>query len=263
MIIGFKCVKDQSLMSFDDCLDCSLTYENPCQFSYPILKGIYENIQNRDYLSVTSIIGCLRNTYLEMTHEIYVSPESLYWLFRGNIAHLVIDDYQPPDAISEKTFEREFEGVTLRGTPDNIIILPEQKKIIDYKTTARIPFFNNPYSNHKLQLNLYRWLIAPEYRIDKLEVQYLDMKNVKKLEAKLMSFEEVEDYLFQRLLPLKDAIDSGNCPPKPPADSKDRWQCNGYCNVADLCEAYWKEEIREEAINELRNDDEIEGSIPF
>lgn len=187
-IVGFKCCdtaksRNKGNITFDECLECSRKMDHKCQFTYPILAGIVNTLQNRDYISVTSLLGCSRNTYLEQKHDIYVSPADLYHMFRGTIAHYIIEHNQPDKAIVEHTYQRNYNGMTLTGTPD--VILPDQKTIVDYKTAASVPVFKYPYKNHTMQLNLYRWLVGEEYDIDRLEVQYMDMRTPKRCEAKI------------------------------------------------------------------------------
>ncbi len=253
-IVGFKCAdkaktRNKGDVTFDECLECSNTMEHKCQFTYPILKGIVKEIQNRNYISVTSLLGCARNTYLEQKHDIYVSPEDLYHLFRGTIAHYIVEHNQPKGALVEHKFERDHNGMTLTGTPD--VVLPYQSAIIDYKTATKVPTFKYPYSNHTMQLNLYRWLVAEKYDIEHLEVQYLDMKTPKRCEAKIKE-EETLELLDSKLTTLEACFSLEQAPPKPPADSPDRWQCNGYCNVQKQCEELWEDEIRCVVIEDLR-----------
>lgn len=253
-IIGFRCcdtakTRNKGDIPFEDCLECAKTGENQCHFTYPILKGITEEVTSRNYISVTSLLGCTRNTYFTMHNDIYVSPEDLYFLFRGTISHHIIENNQQDNALVEQTFTRKHQGLKLTGTPD--VILPEQGKIIDYKTTRSLPRYKWPYSNHTLQLNLYRWLVAEEYDIKELEVQYLDMSGVKRCPAKIKE-ERTQELLDTKLSTLNACFDIEQPPPKPKPDSPDRWQCNGYCHVSDICEREHEEEIRKAIIQDLR-----------
>ena len=45
---------------------------------------------------------------------------------------------------------------------------PEQSLILDFKTTKYLP--KEPYATHSLQLNAYRWLLWPRYKVLNLEV---------------------------------------------------------------------------------------------
>ena len=52
-------------------------------------------------------------------------------------------------------------GLLISGQPD--LVYPEQALLLDYKTTKYLP--KEPYATHALQLNAYRWLLWPQYRI--------------------------------------------------------------------------------------------------
>lgn len=251
-VVGFECAArrkrdNRGKVGFAGCLSCAETNTDRCHYSYPILNGIIENLQDRDYISVTSLLGCLRNTYLSMTYDYFASPDDLYHMFRGSISHLITEKYSHPDAIVEETFTKEHDGIEVSGTPD--VIIPDQELIRDFKTTKSVPFFKYPYSNHTMQLNLYRWLVP--YETNHLEVQYLDMGKVKRSQAKIHP-DRTQEILDTRLTTLKSALDMEQPPPKPAPDSEDRWQCNGYCNVADICERLWIEEIKKDAVEDLK-----------
>lgn len=56
-----------------------------------------ENRQRTDkhigkYLSVTSLLGCLRQLYLERTIDYFVEPPKLWWSLRGSILHRLLEN---------------------------------------------------------------------------------------------------------------------------------------------------------------------------
>lgn len=56
-----------------------------------------ENRQKTDkhigkYLSVTSLLGCLRQLYLERTIDYFVEPPKLWWSLRGSILHRLLEN---------------------------------------------------------------------------------------------------------------------------------------------------------------------------
>jgi len=244
--IGFKCVDTDENVSFDKCVECALTYENNCNFTADILKGIIEEVTDtREGISVTKLLGCPRATYLINRHDVYVSPEKLYWAFRGVLGHAVIEKYKADkDAITEKRFSRKIKKMTISGKPD--IIIPKHGLIRDYKTTKEVPYYNKVYSNHEAQLNLYRWLINKEHKIDRLEVVYMDMKRTKVVPVKrLWKLSDCANYVEERATVLANAFEK-NIVPAVPEGFPLYWQCRDYCDCRDICAQIWQEEARKD-----------------
>ncbi len=243
-IVGFKCTRKKENVSFDDCLKCSLTYENKCQFTPDILNGIISQVTDvRDAISVTKIIGCQRLTYLMSNNDVYVSPEKLYWAFRGTLAHSIIEKYKiDPDAIVEQRFNKTIAGkYVISGKPD--IIIPKHKIIRDYKTTNSVPMYNRVYSHHEEQLNIYRWLVYDIYPIDRLEVVYMDMKQVKTCEVKnIWELSLCEEVVTKRVTALAEALATKTIP-DPPSEFPIYWQCKDYCDCNGVCVKLFKENL--------------------
>lgn len=258
---GFVCSETKNLsedkreISFEDCIACAETTENACNFTAALLR-ILSQLGEKHEITVTSILGCLRNTYLSRKHDYFAEPGELYWLYRGRLAHKVLEDAVDSDTqITETEFKRKIDDIEIYGTPD--IILPKKRLIRDYKTCAEVPKYrqDKPYSNHIQQLNIYAWVVSgqdkgrkngkevifdnPLPEIKRLQVTYLDMKNVKTTDAPLYKKEKVEEFLRLRAPVLKEALDNGIVPPK-----EDTWQC-GYCNVVKICQRLYEEELFE------------------
>jgi len=244
-IVGFKCINTDENVSFDDCLKCALTYENNCHFPAEIINGIIqESTDTREGISVTKLLGCPRSTYLVEHNDVYVSLDNLYWLFRGTLTHAIMEKYKlDPDAITEKRFKRKIKGLTITGKPD--IIVPKAGLIRDWKTTKEVPYYSRAYPNHEQQLNLYRWLINKKYKIDKLEVVYMDMSRVKICSVKkVWKLSDCEDFITKRASVLAEALKS-NIPPPVPGEFPLYWQCRDYCACRDICAKLWQEETRQ------------------
>lgn len=231
MIKGFRCPEGKGDLAFDRCLKCAASHENTCQFDYPILAAMQRNLREEDGISVSSLLNCLRKVVLQMRNDFYLDPDQLYYAFRGQLFHAVIAQAQNDGAIVEQRFERTVAGITLSGHPD--VIYPEHKKLVDYKSTKRIPQVDVPYANHGIQVNLYRYLAAPQYQVERLEIVYFDMSQVKRVKAEVMSTPSLMGWLVPRLKKLSLALDGGKLPEK--ADSTGVWQCDGYCFFTDYC----------------------------
>jgi len=242
-LVGFKCSKAsrrydrERFVSFDECIACAETTKNECHFTAPIIKAMIDKEQEkRESITVTQLSGCPRESYLSYKYDYHADLEQLYFAFRGELAHLVIERYQEENAVVEERFYREYKGIKISGKPD--VIIPGKKLIRDYKTAKEVPRFSYPFRNHSQQLNLYAWLVP--YDIERLQAVYLDMKGVKVCETPLWSEKEI-GALLDRKLPVLDA--AFNRDEIPPADF-DSWQCNGWCNVKSICRKLYEEELR-------------------
>jgi len=231
VIKGFRCPSGKGDLPFHECLECAASHENPCQFDYPILSSMQRNIREEEGISVTSLLNCLRKVVLEVRNDIHLDPSQLYYAFRGQLFHAVIAQAHSDGAVCEKRFERKVAGITLSGHPD--VIYPQHRKLVDYKSTKRIPKDDKPYANHAKQVNLYRYLVAPYYDVDHLEIIYFDMSEVKRVPVEVIETRQLLGWLVPRLKKLRVALDGGKLPPK--VGSEGVWQCDGYCPFTATC----------------------------
>jgi hypothetical protein len=183
-------------------------------------------------LSVTALTGCVRQAFLKTTEPYYQRPDQQYWSYRGTLGHLLAERGAGPDIVAEQRFERELRlpsgrEVTITGKPDEID--PVRGLLIDYKTTDRAP--RQPSPLHIAQLNVYRWVVAPTYEIERLGIVYLTMKGVQKASVPLWPDGQVERFLQERAGALAEAYVGGEWP----ALTEDRWMCN-FCPVTAACE---------------------------
>jgi hypothetical protein len=223
-IIGFDC-PFKGKVSFDFCLADAATHKQPCQFSYPVLRGMVMNeLKNREGIHVTSLLNCLRKIVLDTRHDIYVPPEQTYWAFRGQLAHSIVELAQSDNAVVEQQFVKEIEGIPIVGSPD--VIYPDRGLLVDYKTTASAPR-RGPYPQHVMQVNIYRWLVREHHRVDRLEIVYLDMRGTVRCPAPTMTFKDVEEFILPRARLLEQGLNGGELPPQ--VGEEGRWQCWGYC----------------------------------
>lgn len=231
MIKGFRCPAGKGDLAFGLCLECAESHVNTCQFDHPILAAMQRNIRQDKGISVTSLLNCLRKVVLEARSDVYLDPRELYYAFRGQLFHTVISQAQADGAVCEQRFERVVAGISLIGHPD--VIYPKRRKLVDYKSTRRIPKDNKPYANHGVQVNLYRYLTAPLYEIDELEIVYFDMSDVKRVKVEVTETRSLIGWLVPRLRQLKSSLDGGKLAEK--VNSQGLWQCDGYCSFTDFC----------------------------
>lgn len=231
MIKGFSC-PILAKVSFEECLSHAASHPDECPFTYPILLGMVNNIRGEvEGISVTSMLNCLRKVVLEQRRDIYLDPAQLYFAFRGQLFHAIVQAAQIEGCICEQRFKRQVAGITISGQPD--VIYPEHKKLVDYKSTRRVPKRDEPYANHTMQVNIYRWLVAPLYQIDNLEIVYLDMSTVKRISVPVLGFRKVVPFIIGRAKVLKRGLEGGRLPARVGPDGL--WQCNGYCEFTSFC----------------------------
>ena len=267
---GFLCEsKDGNggRVSFEQCQACADTRNNACHYTSEIIRGMIANLEERDFLTVTELSGCPRETYLKRHYDYWIEPP--YFLLRGLIAHKAMEDYAKPGCIKETRFYRKFNGVVLSGMPD--LIDTEKGKLLDYKTTKKVPNFYRlssgvymcyGYPNHKEQLNLYRLILQNAYHfryiddlsgreervserwnLDQLLVVYMSMEKVRIATVPVwndkMAKKYIDTYLtmFNYAFNKKVLYKRGFCQSyeDKPFRKTFRWKCNGYCSVEQLC----------------------------
>lgn len=181
-------------MTQESCLDCALK-SNPCRIPYPVLASQY-NKPPRDgrYLSVTRLLGCTRQTWIQQHTPPPVNPAAEYAAWYGTTIHKELEKYKPPGSIAEQRFWANTPYGWLSGSPD--LIYPDGE-LVDFKTTEpeKVPPFN-PYRGHTEQLQIYRWLVehaegvgsspeklqpAPQVEISSLAIIYLTRRDAKKV----------------------------------------------------------------------------------
>jgi len=251
MVRGFICEKTGERLGFEACLECARTRLNrklDCPFDEATIAGMILHQKVKDDISVTMISGCHRGTFIARYNDSYVYPSKLYWAFRGQIGHKIMEEVNlHPEEVKEKRFVKEWEGIEISGTPD--LIIPNQKVLKDYKTSKAVPSYRNKeglinaYENHRVQLNLYQWLVP--YEIKEMEVIYFSMEEtlicpvvIWPEESKKKSEMTVDRYLEENLIPLKMALDSETMPPY-----SRNWSCDDYCDVSEICFRELKKEI--------------------
>ncbi len=251
MVVGFICEKTGERLPIEACLKCARTRLNrklDCPFDEATIAGMILGEKLRTDISVTMITGCHRAVFINRFYETYVPPSQLYWAFRGQIAHKILEEANlHPDAVKEKGFTKAWDGIKVTGHPD--LIIPSQKVLKDYKTAKTVPSYLNKdgvigaYENHRTQLNLYWWLVP--YDIAEMEVVYFSMEetlispvDIWPEESTRKSEMTVRRVFEENLVPLKMALDSETLPPY-----RRNWSCDGYCSVSEICFLELKKEI--------------------
>ncbi len=93
--VGILCEPRGEKVSFDECLECAATWENPCEFREPVLRRMVEAMKfsSSGEPSTTEITGCILNSFLKRHVEFWVKPQDYYWAFRGTLTHEILYTY--------------------------------------------------------------------------------------------------------------------------------------------------------------------------
>ncbi|MAG36647.1 MAG: hypothetical protein CL878_10470 [Dehalococcoidia bacterium] len=236
-------------VEFGECLSCSRATAPPrgrrCQFTYPLLRALAHNDDGREGvgLSATGLVGCTRQTALEMLVDYTAYPHQLYPRLRGTLMHTGIEAQQGDDegVIVERRFQRSpAPGVELTGQPDEIDL--HRQLIVDYKTVKAIP--RSVREEHIWQLNLYRWLVADgqdlatgepvAHDIQQLGIVYLAPSEVHKRRVRLLDLEQVGRFAAKHGAAILQALDGEPLPPRA-WDPHTHPICRGWCSVRQQC----------------------------
>lgn len=219
---------------------------------FEVLSLIKEQVtkERPDGISVTQLLGCPRKVFLEKTNDWFSSPIENWPALRGTLVHSLLEQTGGQSAEIEVRYEREHRGITISGQPDSVRTLGTGKRRLlrDWKSTNKLPYYDNAYSSHKLQTNVYRWLLELDPRFTEIEIVYISMEGVKaiplkrggttkygrQIENQVMTDEQVEAFLDERLL----VLDAQNKMGRPVAyhnvDETDLWNCQ-FCPVKPIC----------------------------
>jgi len=228
------------VLEIDKCAACAASGKAPCQMPAPMVRMIHaawKDSASRNPFSASKMGSCPRKAILEQKFAWGADPKTQYASLRGTITHAAMESFvdQDNDELSEVRYKRKFAGVTIGGQFDFV----DQKRgiLYDYKSVAKLPPFQYSYIGHKIQGNIYRWLLANEgIDIKEIFMVYISMEGWKLGIAKLMDFSEIEDIIKRFVNAVKPALDAGEdwqdyLPEVLPYDN---WQC-GYCDLKKAC----------------------------
>jgi hypothetical protein len=240
-----------NVVPFEQALEEARTHGSWEDMPYEVLHGMFVNLtkERPDSISVTQLLGCPRKVYLEGSTDYAVPPADNYAAFRGMVVHAVLED-GGDGSVAETRVEREHRGVVISGQPDSLRVVGvnNRKLLRDWKSVKNLPTYDNAYSHHQEQVNLYRWLLGLDWRLTDLEVVYLSMEGVKVIPLKrggtnrygraipmqVWTDEEVEAFLDQKLMVLAAQRKYESPVAYHNVDVDDLWQCD-YCPVRNRC----------------------------
>ena len=175
-LLGIKCKKGN--MTFKDCIDCA-------ECTPRFLTKTLQNINEKDYhqgevITATSLLGCMRETWIQRTQDYYATRDQCYPAWRGTMAHTIFETTDLPNWESERRYERDLKGITITGQLDGLCTLKVKHGIIyDIKTMKdtglQYVAKTGPKEDHVWQASIYRWLVPVE--ITGAVITYLGMGN--------------------------------------------------------------------------------------
>lgn len=201
---------------------------------YPIIMGIINTLEHerRPGIHATQLTSCARKVVLDATTPQWPSLARTYWLFRGLLLHSVLESNPEPGSLIEVTLSRTINGMEIVGTPDKVV--PAREEISDWKTARRLKISNLPYGEHGRQINIYRWLAEPQWKISKMMITYMDMNSCVTVGIPVMK--DTEKYILRHAEVITEAVERSVVPEGfTPAEVGERgWLCK-YCDHTDLC----------------------------
>lgn len=235
---------DGGRYTFDEALEIARTGAFP--LPYPIVAAVVDIIRQRDLerdptqISVTDLTGCPRAKVIKILDSYFYDFERVMSVFRGIITHDILAKYAANNTVVETRVSREYRGYTLYGTPDSVVIRESGRyRLIDFKTTKRVPLYS-PYSNHIVQVNLYRYILGiPPSDVD-IDIVYIALDDARVVskrlrEKQVWSDHEVEGFLDNYFIPLAKAVELLEVIPiSAVSESVLSWAC-GYCPVIREC----------------------------
>jgi len=248
-------------LSFDEALAISEAEGSWSSMPHEVLVLIKDQVTKvrPEGISVTQLLGCPRKVFLEKSNDWYSRPLDNWPAFRGTLVHGLLEQTGGANSEVEVRYEKEYKGITISGQPDSVRVLGsgERRLLRDWKSTGKLPFYDNAYSSHKMQTNIYRWLMDLNPRFTEIEIVYISMEGVKAIplkkggttkygraiENQVMTDEEVETFLDDRLLTLAAQIDVGRPVAYHNVDEADLWNCN-FCPVKQVCYAMAADEAQ-------------------
>ncbi|PLJ78100.1 PD-(D/E)XK nuclease family protein [Infirmifilum sp. SLHALR2] len=201
----------------------SLTPQDVERIVYRSLRTAYEKDRDvwtapPEVVYVTEVTGCLRRSWYIRAMGGPLPDEKIVILLLGDDVHLLINS-EFPLGEGEKSFEKEFQGVRLRGRVDRIA----GETIFEFKTASAIP--REPREHHVDQMQLYFWLTDRSRGF----IVYVSKTTGQVKAFPVARDEERIKFLLDRAIRLSQSLKQGN-----PPDPEKGWLCD-YCEFREAC----------------------------
>lgn len=256
-LIGAHCDDDDNLYSFDECLACAIAGgPRRCHNPLPLIVAMSKNSEERADagVSATMLLDCPRKVILAGEVDYHERPSAYWARFRGTIGHLMMEAYgQGYQHIVQEVRRRKsvvVDGVTfeITGKPDWIDL--DRKLIIDFKSiksiNAKPVNQGEAKEGHRDQVSIYRWLCAGGVNmvsgevewvdIERAGILYFDMTGTRKIAVELLSLEETEQLIIDRIRPIVAYRTNKVMPPFLQGYGGNRSPLCNYCPVREECD---------------------------
>lgn len=177
-----------------------------------------------DLVYVTDVTQCLLRSWYQRTFGEPPSDEKVVILVLGDDVHYILNESFPIGE-GEKTAERMYEGVRVRGRADRLL----STSVVEFKTVNIIP--KEPYDHHVAQVQLYLWLFDKQYAF----IVYVSKKDGRVRAFKVERDENAIKALLERAAKLSKHLREGTKPEPEPG-----WLCK-YCEYSAVCSATARE----------------------
>ena len=272
MLKGFVCPRDGRKVSFAYCLDAK--HRDCCMDTPMKLAMIMQEFKHPKGMSVTNLTGCVRKSVWEATRDYHKDPRLMYYALRGSMFHYVLAANhmncligtldketlgkfvdKRMNILVEKRFEKDVAGYKLSGGLDAFDT--ETGTLHEFKTFAdggeSFILKKGAKAEHEIQVQIYDWLVRPEYNVKRIRIHYLMMKkwittgnsyqiterkgrskgkeviyNIPLVKQK--TDDEVEAFLKPKVLEYQNGIEG-----KTPKASKDKKWLFGFCPFIKEC----------------------------
>ena len=168
---GFTCKKGN--VTFKECQQCGECI--PRFLSKSIQHITSHDYHQGDVITATSMLGCLRETYLQRKYGYYSPVQSIFYSWRGTLAHSIFETTELSNWLAEERYERELDGIIISGQIDGYDQVIQ--RLYDIKTIKDVGLSyvikSGAKDDHIMQASIYRWLCP--FPIKDAQIVYISM----------------------------------------------------------------------------------------
>ena len=188
-----------------------------------ILEEAHKEYELKNYrFSISELVYCLKKPFYRRKHPVPADITKAWYFFRGRLFHEAFGKLFPKNEVP-MTYRIKGTPIVVSGRLD----IMHEGRIIEFKTTNSLKYVSEVKPQHRKQAVFYAWCQG----LDKAEVIYLDLNNVKKFEVKVE--EAVVDEIEMLAKTLYSSIQSDT---PPPPLNREKWECRKeFCEYYDEC----------------------------
>jgi hypothetical protein len=180
-VVGFI-ADNGTLVKFDEYEKKKYLFSLPDPVLRTIINEFRDNPHQGEYVSVTALLGCLRQTYLSRVADAYVRPRTSWYSMRGTLIHEIIEGAEAgDDIVTEENFSIQLNGIKVYGRIDWYD--KRTKHLTDFKSIGDmgIKFIlrDGAKKDHIKQLNMYRVLLEEAgHPVKSASIVYMSMMDI-------------------------------------------------------------------------------------